>query len=154
NNTSPWRFSLAGVALKFSMLAHGDRLTVPAVGEHGDWLVKVSDFPFPDVPRHEFTMMSLAPSVGIQVPVIRLVHRDELDGLPSTMWPNTETWAYAVRRFDRLTNKRRSAVHIEDFAQVRDKYPQAKYEGSFETVAALAYRGRDLKALHEVARRL
>jgi serine/threonine-protein kinase HipA len=36
---SPWRFSLAGVALKFSMLAQGDRLTVPAAGVHGDWLV-------------------------------------------------------------------------------------------------------------------
>lgn len=154
NNTSPWRFSLAGVALKFSMLAHGDRLTVPAVGEHGDWLVKFPDYRFPDVPRNEFTMMSLARSTGIEVPEIRLVHRDELEGLPSRMWPNTEEWAYAVRRFDRRMDESRSAVHIEDFAQVRDKYPQAKYEGTFETVAALAYRGRDLRALREVARRL
>ncbi|WP_406084522.1 type II toxin-antitoxin system HipA family toxin [Streptomyces virginiae] len=151
---SPWRFSLAGVALKFSMLSRGDRLTVPTVGERGDWLVKFPDYRFPDVPRNEFAMMSLATTVGLDVPEVRLVHRDELIGLPSRMWPNSEVWAYAVRRFDRLGDQDRTAVHIEDFAQVRDLYPQDKYQGSFETVAALAYRGRDLRALQEVARRI
>ena len=151
---SPWRFSLAGVALKFSMLAQGDRLTVPAAGEHGDWLVKFPDYKFADVPRNEFTMMSLARAVGIDVPETRLIHRDELSDVPSRLWPNSEQWAYAIRRFDRLADEGRSTVHIEDFAQVRNKYPYAKYEGSFDTVAALAYRGRDLRALQESARRI
>ncbi|MFC9223031.1 type II toxin-antitoxin system HipA family toxin [Streptomyces hygroscopicus] len=151
---SPWRFSLAGVALKFSMLAQGDRLTVPAAGVHGDWLVKFPDHRHPDVPRNEFTMMSLARAVGIDAPDVRLVHRDELDGVPPRMWPNGEEWAYAVRRFDRLPESSRASVHIEDFAQVRDKYPHAKYEGSFETVAALAYRGQDTAALSEAVRRI
>ncbi|MFD5204675.1 type II toxin-antitoxin system HipA family toxin [Streptomyces sp. NPDC058375] len=151
---SPWRFSLAGVALKFSMLAQGDRLTVPAAGQHGDWLVKFPDYRHKDVPRNEFAMMSLARSVGIDTPDVRLVHRDELDGVPPRMWPNAEEWAYAVRRFDRLPDAHRTPVHIEDFAQVRDKYPQDKYEGTFETVAALAYRGRDIAGLHEAVRRI
>jgi serine/threonine-protein kinase HipA len=154
SDESPWRFSLAGVALKFSMLAHGDRLTVPAVGEFGDWLVKFPDYRFPDVPRNEYAMMSLAKSVGINTPDVRLVHRDELDGLPSRMWPNSEEWAYAVRRFDRLPSADRTAVHIEDFAQVRDLYPQDKYLGNFETVAALSYRGYDIDSLREAARRI
>ncbi|MGH3814659.1 MAG: type II toxin-antitoxin system HipA family toxin, partial [Pseudonocardiaceae bacterium] len=55
-----WRFSLAGVALKFSMLAKGDRLTLPAFGVGGDWIVKLPDQTYPDVPYNEFTMMSLA----------------------------------------------------------------------------------------------
>jgi serine/threonine-protein kinase HipA len=38
-----WRFSLAGVGLKFSMLRTGDRLTLPAYGEGGDWIVKLPD---------------------------------------------------------------------------------------------------------------
>ncbi len=151
---SPWRFSLAGVALKFSMLAAGDRLTAPALGEHGDWLVKFPDQRFGEVPLNEFVMMSLAAEVGLDVPEVRLVHRDELQGLPSRMWLNSEEWAYAVRRFDRRGEGDRTAIHIEDFAQVRDKYPDSKYEGTFETVAALAYRGRDLRALQEMARRL
>ncbi|MFF1507342.1 type II toxin-antitoxin system HipA family toxin [Streptomyces sp. NPDC058326] len=153
-NRSPWRFSLAGVALKFSMLAHGDRLTVPAAGEVGDWLVKFPDYRHADVPRNEFAMMSLAKSVGIDVPDVRLLHRDQLEGLPDRMWPNAEEWAYAVRRFDRATDGSRSRIHIEDFAQVRDKYPQDKYLSTFETVAAISYRGQDVDALREAARRI
>lgn len=153
-NESPWRFSLAGVALKFSMLQQGDRLTVPAHGERGDWLVKFPDQRFEDVPMNEHVMMSFARAVGIDVPEVKLLHRDELTGVPGRMWPGKEEWAYAVRRFDRGRDSRRTPVHIEDFAQVRDKYPQDKYEGSFETVAALSYRGHDVSALREMARRL
>ncbi|MFI5860876.1 type II toxin-antitoxin system HipA family toxin [Streptomyces sp. NPDC051546] len=151
---SPWRFSLAGVALKFSMLARGDRLTVPSGGELGDWLVKFPDYRHPDVPHNEFAMMSLAKSVGLDVPDVRLLHRDELDGLPDRMWPNSEEWAYAVKRFDRSPDAARSRIHIEDFAQVLDRYPQKKYESNFETVASVAYRGRDLQSLREAVRRI
>ena len=147
-----WHFSLAGVALKFSMLAKGDRLTLPAFGVGGDWIVKLPDQAYPDVPRNEFTMMSLAASAGIAVPPVRLVHRDELDGLPPDVWTSREQWAYAIRRFDRDPN--RGPVHIEDLAQVRDVYPEDKYLGNYETVAALAHRGHDLDGLREFARRL
>ncbi len=150
-----WRFSLAGVGLKFSMLAKGDRLTLPASGEGGDWIVKFPDRRYQEVPRNEYTMMSLAGAIGIEVPKIRLVHRDELDGVPNRVWPNTEEWAYAVRRFDRDDNRR--LVHIEDLAQVRNFYPDGnpdKYAGNYETVAALIYRRSDVVALREFARRL
>jgi len=33
-------------------------------------------------------------------------------------------------------------------------YPEAKYQGTFETVAAIAYRGHDLRSLREFTRRL
>ncbi|MET8689544.1 type II toxin-antitoxin system HipA family toxin [Streptomyces sp. NPDC004732] len=151
---SPWRFSLAGVALKFSMLAHGDRLTTPAAGELGDWLVKFPDYRHADVPRNEFAIMSLAKTVGIDTPEVRLLHRDQLEGLPDRMWPNSEEWAYAVRRFDRAEDGIRSRIHIEDLAQVRDKYPQDKYLSTFETVAAISYRGQDVDSLREAARRI
>jgi serine/threonine-protein kinase HipA len=152
--TSPWRFSLAGVALKFSLLARGDRLTVPVGGELGDWLVKFPDYRHPHVPRNEFAMMCLARQVGLDVPEVRLVHRDELEGVPDRMWPNREEWAYAVRRFDRSAEPGRARIHIEDFAQVKDAYPRDKYNSSFETVASFAYRGRDVRALRETARRI
>ncbi|MFD6418454.1 type II toxin-antitoxin system HipA family toxin [Streptomyces sp. NPDC060194] len=151
---SPWRFSLAGVALKFSLLARGDRLTVPVGGELGDWLVKFPDYRHPHVPANEFAMMSLAKRVGLNVPDVRLVHRDELDGVPDRMWPNREEWAYAVRRFDRSPEPGRARIHIEDFAQVKDVYPNDKYNSSFETVASFAYRGQDLEDLQEAVRRM
>jgi serine/threonine-protein kinase HipA len=149
-----WRFSLAGVGLKFSMLQRGDKLSLPAFGEGGDWIVKLPDPIFRDVPRNEDAMMSLADLAGIEVPEHRLIHRDELDRLPVNAWRSLEEHAYAVRRFDRGEN--RELVHIEDLAQVRNVYPYGggKYQGNFETVASLAYRGRDVRALQQVVRRL
>ncbi|WP_436763711.1 type II toxin-antitoxin system HipA family toxin [Streptosporangium sp. V21-05] len=146
------RFSLAGVALKFSMLAENDRLTLPAFGQGGDWIVKLPDRAYADVPRNEYAMMSLAAAAGIDVPEVRLYRRDELDTLPSRVWPGGETMAYAVRRFDR--DDKRRAVHIEDLAQVRGVYPNEKYLGNYETVAALVHRRHDVTALREFARRL
>ncbi len=147
-----WRFSLAGVILKFSMLRQGERFTSPGVGEGGDWIVKLPDQIYPNVPLNEFAMMQLAKKVGINVPDVRLVHRDQLTGIPDNFWPASEEMAYAIRRFDRTTA--RGLVHIEDFAQVRGLYPDKKYTGTFETLAALIYREYDRESLIEFARRL
>jgi serine/threonine-protein kinase HipA len=147
------RFSLAGVGMKFSMLRRGDRLTMPAHGEGGDWIVKTPDTRFRDVPLNEFAMMALARTVGIDVPEIMLVPRERVDErLPASVWPEHEEFAYAIRRFDR--DEHRGLVHIEDLAQVRNVYPEQKYKGNFETVASLIYRGRDKESLLEFTRRL
>ena len=151
NDPERLRFSLAGVGLKYSMLRQGERLTLPAVGG-GDWIVKLPDANHVEVPRNEFAMMSWAQKVGIEVPAIELRHRDELPDLPSAAWPNREDQAYVIARFDRGPD--REPIHIEDFAQVRGMYPLDKYVGTFETVAALIYRRRDLPALREFVRRL
>lgn len=148
----PLRFSLAGVALKFSMVRDHDRLTLPASGIGGDWIVKLPDRNYRDVPRNEFTVMSLAAAAGIDVPAIGLFHREDVDGLPPGIWPEHEEWAYAVERFDRTAD--RGLVHIEDLAQVRNLYPDDKYTGNYETVGALFYRGHDVRSLREFARRL
>jgi serine/threonine-protein kinase HipA len=147
-----WRFSLAGISLKFSMLRKDDRLTLPAFGEGGDWIVKLPDRAYRNVPLNEYAMMSLAAEAGIEVPDRLLVDRDQLDDLPPNVWPGDEDLAYAVRRFDRDDQRRR--VHIEDFAQVRNIYPDEKYRGNFDTLASLIYRRHDLASLREFARRM
>lgn len=152
NSNHIWRFSLAGVALKFSMLQAGERFTSPGIGEGGDWIVKLPDQRYQDVPLNEFSMMQLARKVGINVPEVRLVHRDQLTGVPDHLWTNSEDIAYAIRRFDRTPS--RGLVHIEDFAQVRGVYPRDKYKGTFETLAALIYRQYDVESLLEFSRRL
>src|SRR5262249_57418609 len=63
-----------------------------------------------------------------------------------------EEWPSAARRFARANARR--PIHIEDLAQVRNVYPDAKYHGNYETVAGLIYRGRDVSSLQEFARRL
>lgn len=147
-----WRFSLAGVALKFSMLRNGERFTSPAIGEGGDWILKLPDQRYQNVPLNEFSMMKLAQKVGINVPEVRLVHRDQLTDVPANLWPTSENMAYAIRRFDRTAS--RGLVHIEDFAQVRGIYPYKKYTGSFETLASFIYRRYDIESLIEFTRRL
>lgn len=147
-----WRFSLAGVGLKFSMLAQGDRLTVPAYGEGGDWILKLPDPVYPDLPWNEYAMMTLAGAAGIEIPQIRLIHRDLTEFLPERVWAGGQSHAYAIKRFDR--GLRRESIHIEDLAQVRGVWPEGKYRGNFETVGALIYRNRDVEALREFARRL
>ncbi|MBN7496729.1 type II toxin-antitoxin system HipA family toxin [Mycobacteroides abscessus] len=147
-----WKFSLAGVSLKFSMLKKKERFTIPSSNTLGDWIVKLPDPHYPQVPNNEYATMKLACSVGINTPEIALVHRDELSVLPDHVWPGGEEWAYTVSRFDRTPTGQR--IHIEDLAQVRGFYDDAKYCGSFETVAALLYRGYDRESLHEFVRRL
>lgn len=148
-----WRFSLAGVGLKFSMVKDGDRLTLPAHGQGGDWIVKLPDTVYADVPLNEHAMMMLASSVGIEVPENMLVPLEKLVQLPERLIAQSaEGMAYAIRRFDRPGGRR--LIHIEDFAQVRNCYPGGKYAGTFETVAALAYRRRDIASLQEFVRRM
>ena len=148
-----WKFSLAGVGMKFSMIQRGDRLTIPASGLGGDWIVKLPDPEYEQVPLNEFAMMQLAELAGIEVPTRMLVHRDELGPIPENAWQSSEHFAYAISRFDRPAGG--ELMHIEDFAQVKNIYPynNAKYEGNFETVASLAYRQFDSESLLEFVRR-
>ena len=146
------RFSLAGVGLKFSMRQEGDRLVLPAHGKGGDWIVKTPDGSYPGLVANEAAVMRLASDVGIEVPEVYVRHRDQVDELEEGAWPSDEDEAYVVRRFDRRAEGR---VHIEDFAQVLGRFGvgEGKYRSTVETVAAIAYRGRDRASLREMVRR-
>ena len=119
------RFSLAGVQLKFSAVekANGG-LTIPASGKGGDWIVKLPSTRFRGVAANEFSMMSLARAMGMDIPDVELVPLDRIEGLPEGIGKIEED-AFAVRRFDRREDGGR--VHIKDFAQVFGVYPDDKY---------------------------
>lgn len=117
-----WHFSLAGVQLKFSARAEGRGLTIPAGGVDGDWIVKLPNDRYADVPRNEFATMQWARESGIEVPETRLAALADIAGLPPLADGRREDMAFAVRRFDRPGNGQR--VHIEDFAQVLGLYPE------------------------------
>jgi len=132
------RFSLAGVQAKFSMRWEGKGLVLPMSGQGGDWIVKLPDRRFPEVPANEYAMLSWAKRVGIDVPDIRLFTGADLYGLPDDLIRPEEA-AFAVRRFDRLDAGR---VHQEDFAQVREvavatKYDKATYTGLARFISAV-----------------
>jgi serine/threonine-protein kinase HipA len=118
------RFSLAGIQPKFSMRWEGKGLVLPMSGQGGNWIVKLPDRRFPDVPANEFSMLHWARLAGINVPETRLLTGSSLSGLPAGMIGDEEL-AFAIERFDRTATDR---IHQEDFAQVREVFPEQKYE--------------------------
>lgn len=118
-------FSLAGVQLKFSAIEHAaGGLTIPASGAGGDWIIKLPSAEFAQLPENEFSMMTLAKLVGINVPAIDLVDVNSIGNLPEGIGQLGQQ-AFIIERFDR--NRDGSVNHIEDFAQIFDVYPQDKY---------------------------
>lgn len=129
------RFSLAGVQLKFSAVQNAGKhggLTVPAHGVGGDWIVKLPSAHFEGVPENEFSMLSLARRIGINVPEIQLVDIERLTGLPNDV-SSLKGQAFVIRRFDRTSG---GPIHMEDFAQVFSVYPENKYKNaSYRNIA-------------------
>ena len=147
------KFSLAGVQIKFSMKEKDGRYNLAKGDDLGDWIIKTPSTKHKNVPLNEYTAMSLADLVGVDVPEIDLVHLDKLDNLPQINLPD-EKLAFAIKRFDRNGNER---IHMEDFAQVLVKYPQNKYNSaSYEQVGKIlyGYSGDGLADTQQFARRL
>jgi len=130
------RFSLAGVQLKFSTVAEASGgLTIPVRGVGGSWIVKLPSEKYEFVPENEFSMMTLARLVGIDVPATELIDLAEIGNLPEDVrhWKGK---ALAIERFDRLSDG--GLVHVEDFAQVFGVYPEKKYEkASYVNIATV-----------------
>ena len=146
------RFSLAGVQLKFSAVNEASGgLTIPAKGVGGSWIVKLPSGRFKDVPENEFSMMTLARNMGMDVPATELVDVHSIGGLPEGIGA-LKGQALAVERFDRLAG---DSIHTEDFAQVFGVYPEKKYEkASYTSIArVVGLEGQD-RDVAEFIRRL
>jgi serine/threonine-protein kinase HipA len=108
------RFSLAGVQLKFSAFKNdgkGGGLTIPAEGTGGSWIVKLPSQQYSGVSENEFSMMTIARMMGMDVPDMQLVDLDAVNGLPQGVG-ELRGQALAIKRFDRTPE---GPVHIEDF---------------------------------------
>lgn len=153
------KFSLAGVQMKFSMKEQDGRYNLSKSGDLGDWIIKTPSTKHKDVPVNEFSAMTLASLVGVEIPDIKLVEMSQLDNLPPINLPN-EAFAFAIKRFDRQaasTPKITKRIHMEDFAQVLVKYPHQKYNSAnYEQIGRVLYEfsGDALADVQQFARRL
>ena len=147
------RFSLAGVQLKFSAVEDAHKgLTIPARGVGGSWILKLPSLAFEGVPENEFSMMTLARLVGIDVPAVKLVDVSTVGNLPAGI-ETLKGRALAIERFDRLADG--TPVHIEDFAQVFRLYPDDKYrKASSMNIASVIGAESDDADITEFVRRL
>ncbi|MEO8442360.1 MAG: HipA domain-containing protein, partial [Betaproteobacteria bacterium] len=134
---TPIKFSLGGSQLKFSMIEHDGKF---ALGDDKEeWIVKPPHPTYPNVPANEYTMMRLAAAAGIQTPDVKIVKLGDIDlaGLSGLSIPQWETWAYAVKRYDRTVEGR---VHAEDFAQIFNVYADQEYKATnYDTIGRLIF---------------
>lgn len=139
--------------LKFSALEGADGgLTIPAKGVGGSWIVKLPSEKYDGVPENEFSMMTLARKIGMNVPALELVDVADIGGLPEDVGA-MRGQALAIERFDRLTDG--SSVHIEDFAQIFGIYPKDKYKkASMVNIANVVAAESDDADIREFIRRL
>ena len=147
------RFSLAGVQLKFS--ATKDKkggLTVPASGAGGSYIVKLPSDTYEGVPENEFSMMTLAKMVGIEVPPIDLVDVTAIGNIPDGI-EKLGPKAFVIERFDRLPDG--GLIHIEDFAQVFGVYAEDKYKtANMRNIATVLAAESDHDDIAELVRRM
>ena len=148
-----FRFSLAGVQLKFSALLTNRRgLTIPSHGVGGNWIVKLPDTRYPHVPENEYMMMEIARGIGINVPQTMLIPLDKIGGVPQELKQHG-AHAFAIKRFDRTDDG--TMIHIEDFAQILNVYADKKYgHGSYRNIAEIIWAEVGEVGLVEFFRRL
>lgn len=78
------------------------RKAIPARGIGGHWIVKLPSRDFRHVPENEFSMMTLAKMIGIDVPAIDLVDVSSIHNLPEGF----KQLGFIVERFDRTDDGR------------------------------------------------
>ena len=148
-----FRFSLAGVQLKFSAMRNKTGgLTIPVSGRDGDYIVKLPSTHFSRVPENEHAMMMFAANVGLDVPQCQLVDLDNIAGLPTDLPTLADRKAFVIQRFDRDGTRR---IHIEDFNQIYRQYPNNKYDNhDYNEMARDIYRWMGVEALKDFVHRL
>ena len=151
-NDTILRFSLAGVQLKFSAVQEASGgLTIPASGIGGSWIVKLPSREYAGVPENEFSMMTLAGQIGMDVPEIDLIDISAIGNIPEGIG-KIGGRAFVIKRFDRLAGG--SRAHIEDFAQIYGVYAEDKYKNaSMRNIArVLATEGKDADVVEFIRR--
>ena len=147
------KFSLAGMQLKFSVNLEDPSPTIPLRGQGGRWIAKLPDLRFHAVPENECAMLDWAAMAGIEVPEHRLVDTTSIANLPTDIVQAYRGNTLLIRRFDRRPDG--TSVHIEDLAQVRNVFPEAKYQhASYESVGRFIHAQCGAADFYEYVRRL
>jgi serine/threonine-protein kinase HipA len=96
-------------------------------------------------------MLHLAKEIGISVPKTDLVPLEKIAGLPELGFLSGNL-VLVVKRFDRKENQR---IHIEDFAQVYNVFPNDKYNKvSYDNITNMIWILTGETGLREFIRRL
>ncbi len=111
------KMSIQGMQPKVSAVLRVTEGRMELVDHGGRYIVKPPHPVFAEVPENEALTMSLATTLGIEVPVHGLLQNGD------------ETRSYFVRRFDRVGWNKQP---VEDFAQLSGASRDTKYDSSTE----------------------
>ena len=114
------KMSIQGVQTKLSAILKITAGQFEVVDQHGQFILKPQSEYYPELPQNEAVTMSLATSIGIEVPVHGLIYSKD------------RSMTYFIKRFDRKGHHHKFAV--EDFAQLSHHTRDTKYNSSMEQV--------------------
>ncbi len=115
------KMSIQGVQTKLSMTLNIKEQAFEIVDSKGNFILKTQSASYKELPENEALTMSLAATIGLEVPVHGLIYSAD------------NSMAYFIKRFDRLPGRKKLAV--EDFAQLSNLDRDTKYNSSMENVA-------------------
>lgn len=117
------KISIQGVQSKLSAKIFPSQNCFALVDRGGTFILKPASDTWPELPANEALTMTLAKTVGLEVPVHGLLQNKDGD------------WIYFIKRFDRYQKNKKYAV--EDFAQLSGATRDTKYKSSMEKVAKI-----------------
>jgi serine/threonine-protein kinase HipA len=115
------KMSIQGIQPKLSAQLKITEQHFEIVDKNGNYILKTQSESYPELPENEALTMSLAATIGIEIPVHGLVYSKD------------NSMTYFIKRFDRVGHNKK--LPIEDFAQLLGLSRDTKYESSMERVA-------------------
>ena len=117
------KMSIQGVQTKLSAQLKNKEERFELVDQKGHFILKPQSEYYPELPENEAITMTLAATLGLEVPVHGLVYSKD------------NSMTYFIKRFDRLGKNKKLA--LEDFAQLSGHDRHTKYKSSMENVISV-----------------
>jgi len=120
------KMSIQGVQKKLSARLRVKAECFEIVDQNGHYILKPQSDTYPELPENEAITMSLAKTIGLEVPIHGLVYSKD------------QSMTYFIKRFDRIGHNKKLA--LEDFAQLSGEDRHTKYNSSMEKVISVIER--------------
>ena len=117
------KMSIQGVQPKLSARLNIQKGKFDLTDQGGTYILKPSSDLWPELPTNEAITMTLAKTIGLDIPLHGLVYT------------RSGELVYFIKRFDRYQKNQKYA--LEDFAQLSGKNRETKYNSSMEHVAKI-----------------
>lgn len=115
-------YALPGMQLKMSVRSEGRGLVLATRNAIGEFIAKLDDPAYGDLPRLEFATTNWARAAGVNTHFVELRKGSDISDLPANI-PGIQKDILLATRFDRSPQGR---IHYEDFAQVLGHSPSHK----------------------------